>query len=239
MCPGRIPSKALSSRSWRTEDERQRYGGEKKVNSKAHTSTRYHYCTPLHVTTVNRGYRLNREYVDLFISTCMHAYTRTRAHAYTKMHITSGYDRRFVEWTGHGLPSLISVGSSPDDEGKLILHTERMRGDIKPSGSGHSRIIARGVRESRPELGAPSFAKSVFSIASFIRPTWSNPIAIVAADRVRQPTYLISPSSLWPTTEFALIYARLQIKREIESFLLSSGRVSILVPAASGDRARW
>lgn len=59
---------------------------------------------------------------------------------------------------------------------------ERKRGDTKPSGSGHSRIIAhtRRARESRPELGAPSLATSVFSIA---RPAWSNPIAIVAADR--------------------------------------------------------
>lgn len=61
---------------------------------------------------------------------------------------------------------------------------------MKPSGSGHSRIIAnnpRGARESRSELGAP-VRYAVFSIASRLRfrPASSNPPPIVTADRERE-----------------------------------------------------
>lgn len=111
---------------------------------------------------------------------------------------------------------------------------------MKPSGSGHSRIIAnnpRGARESRSELGAP-VRYAVFSIASRLRfrPASSNPPPIVTADRKRErekraanPHVDLSCSLRTSTTEFALIYGRLQIKREIESFFPSRARFHLRI----------
>jgi len=105
---------------------------------------------------------------------------------------------------------------------------------MKPSGSGHSRIIAhpRGTRESRPELEAPARfldrVKTRFP-AAFVES------AMVTADRERRNPHVdLSRSLRATTTEFALIYARPQIKREIESFFPPSDPP----PRVTRDRAR-
>lgn len=142
---------------------------KKEVNSKTRWKRIYRVPLSHPVARHNGESRISAE-SRVRLSIYLLVRVRTHAHTYvrTKMHVTSGYDRRSVdERAVHGLPwTLISVGSSPSIEGKLIL-SRRERERMKPSGSERSRIIAnnpRGARESRSELGTSSSATSILSI---------------------------------------------------------------------------
>jgi len=100
-----------------------------------------------------------------FIYLCVWGGTHIHVHIYTKMHVTNGYDRRFVdERTVHDLPSLISVGSSPSIESKLILpQIKREREDEAFRLRAHSRIIASSRSSSWVTAGIRSLVVRWFS----------------------------------------------------------------------------
>lgn len=172
---------------------------------------------------------------------CISAGSRVRLLIYLLVHhlrmhthgsVTSGYDRRFDKRDDP--PSLIS---KPEHrEGKLILpwredEAFRLRALANNRASSRSSWVTVGIRSMDPLCRFLDRVKTPFP-AGFVES------AIVTADRksetrAARPHVDLSCSLRTSTTEFALIYARPQIKREIESFSFRRVRVSTFASAAA------
>lgn len=149
--------------------------------------------------------------VDLFISTPS---SDTQYELYNRIRSPA---RR---WAGRSTVYHPLSRSGPSIGGKLILPWREDEA-FRLRALANNRASSRSSRESRPELGAPA-RSVVFSIAS--RHEVSGRLRRIRGDghrrygETRSPHVDLSRSLRATTTEFALIYARPQIKREIESF---------------------